>query len=177
MAIAYGGSNPGSHWWWLTVNPTTVPRPDTAVGDHDRLRHTGQIGTGGCTSVLQSLQPWIRSWPSAPDVQNHSVRRRELREAVAPFPPWIPREGAAFVPSCRGRDVTVGTPMTDVAKRTSLDLEGRSALVTGGAGGLGAATVGALVGSGVGVVIFDRDGERASALSKELGDADGGRGR
>jgi NAD(P)-dependent dehydrogenase (short-subunit alcohol dehydrogenase family) len=50
-------------------------------------------------------------------------------------------------------------------------LEGRSALVTGGAGGLGAATVRHLVDVGVGVTIFDRDGDRASALGDELGDA------
>jgi NAD(P)-dependent dehydrogenase (short-subunit alcohol dehydrogenase family) len=51
-----------------------------------------------------------------------------------------------------------------------VDLEGRSALVTGGAGGLGGATVRHLAGLGVGVAIFDRDGERAAALAKELGD-------
>jgi NAD(P)-dependent dehydrogenase (short-subunit alcohol dehydrogenase family) len=53
---------------------------------------------------------------------------------------------------------------------TAVDLEGRSALVTGGAGGLGAATVRHLVGLGVGVAVFDRDGERAADLAKELGD-------
>src|SRR4051812_18873638 len=52
-----------------------------------------------------------------------------------------------------------------------MDLNGRSALVTGGAGGLGGATVRHLVDLGVGVVIFDRDGERAATLAKELGDA------
>lgn len=50
-----------------------------------------------------------------------------------------------------------------------MDLEGRSALVTGGAGGLGGATVRRLVELGVGVAIFDRDGERAKALAAELG--------
>ena len=47
---------------------------------------------------------------------------------------------------------------------------GRSALVTGGAGGLGGATVRRLVETGCGVAIFDRDGERAAALADELGD-------
>jgi len=42
--------------------------------------------------------------------------------------------------------------------------------VTGGAGGLGAATVRRLVESGCGVAVFDRDGERATALAEELGD-------
>jgi NAD(P)-dependent dehydrogenase (short-subunit alcohol dehydrogenase family) len=51
-----------------------------------------------------------------------------------------------------------------------VDLEGRSALVTGGAGGLGGAAVRHLAGLGLGVAIFDRDGDRAAALAKELGD-------
>jgi hypothetical protein len=57
----------------LTVNPTTVARPDTTVGAHERLRHTGHTGTGGWTSALQSWHPWTRRRPSAPEVQNHSV--------------------------------------------------------------------------------------------------------
>lgn len=48
-------------------------------------------------------------------------------------------------------------------------LEGRSALVTGGAGGLGAATVRRLHEAGLRVVVFDMDGARAEALAKELG--------
>jgi NAD(P)-dependent dehydrogenase (short-subunit alcohol dehydrogenase family) len=51
-----------------------------------------------------------------------------------------------------------------------MDLNGRSALVTGGAGGLGGATVRHLAALGVGVAIFDRDAERAAELAKELGD-------
>jgi NAD(P)-dependent dehydrogenase (short-subunit alcohol dehydrogenase family) len=51
-----------------------------------------------------------------------------------------------------------------------VELQGRSALVTGGAGGLGAATVRHLVGQGMGVAVFDRDGDRAAALADELGD-------
>ena len=51
-----------------------------------------------------------------------------------------------------------------------IDLGGRSDIVTGGAGGLGAATVRHLVGLGMGVVAFDRDGDRAEQLAKELGD-------
>jgi NAD(P)-dependent dehydrogenase (short-subunit alcohol dehydrogenase family) len=50
-----------------------------------------------------------------------------------------------------------------------VDLRGRSALVTGGAGGLGAATVRRLAEIGAGVVVFDRDAERAKALAAELG--------
>jgi len=51
-----------------------------------------------------------------------------------------------------------------------MELENRSALVTGGAGGLGAATVRRLVDRGVGVVVFDRDLDRGTALADELGD-------
>ena len=42
-----------------------------------------------------------------------------------------------------------------------MDLSGRSAIVTGGAGGLGSATVRHLAKLGMGVVIFDRDEEAA----------------
>src|SRR4051794_29306046 len=50
-----------------------------------------------------------------------------------------------------------------------MDLQGRSAIVTGGAGGLGAATVRRLADLGVGVAIFDRDLDRGKALAGELG--------
>jgi 3-hydroxyacyl-CoA dehydrogenase / 3-hydroxy-2-methylbutyryl-CoA dehydrogenase len=50
-----------------------------------------------------------------------------------------------------------------------MDLEGRSAIVTGGAGGLGGATVRHLARLGVGVAIFDRDEASAAALADELG--------
>ena len=49
-------------------------------------------------------------------------------------------------------------------------LEGRSAIVAGGAGGLGAATVRQLATRGVGVVVLDPDAERSAALVAELGD-------
>ncbi len=52
-----------------------------------------------------------------------------------------------------------------------MDVEGRSAIVTGGAGGLGAATVRHLVSLGLGVAVFDRDSDRAVALGEELGAA------
>jgi len=51
-----------------------------------------------------------------------------------------------------------------------VNLDGSSAIVTGGAGGLGAATVRRLVDGGMRVVVFDRDGDRAGELAKELGD-------
>jgi NAD(P)-dependent dehydrogenase (short-subunit alcohol dehydrogenase family) len=52
-----------------------------------------------------------------------------------------------------------------------METQGRSAIVTGGAGGLGSATVRRLVELGMGVVVFDRDVERAGELAKELGNA------
>src|SRR5579875_4231148 len=73
MATTYGGSKPGSQRWALTVKPTTVPSPDTAVCSRLQLRQAGQMGTGGCTSFPQSPQPWMRSTPSAPEVQNQPV--------------------------------------------------------------------------------------------------------
>jgi NAD(P)-dependent dehydrogenase (short-subunit alcohol dehydrogenase family) len=50
-----------------------------------------------------------------------------------------------------------------------VELQGRSAIVTGGAGGLGAATVRRLVAAGMGVAIFDRAADAGSALAGELG--------
>ncbi|OHV33314.1 MULTISPECIES: SDR family NAD(P)-dependent oxidoreductase [Pseudofrankia] len=52
-----------------------------------------------------------------------------------------------------------------------MNLTDASAIVTGGAGGLGAATVRHLVELGIGVAVFDRDGERARNLAAELGPA------
>ena len=50
-----------------------------------------------------------------------------------------------------------------------MKLPGAVALVTGGASGLGAATVRRLVTGGAKVVIVDRDDERGLALAAELG--------
>ena len=49
-----------------------------------------------------------------------------------------------------------------------MNLDGRSAIVTGGAGGLGSATVRRLVDAGMHVAIFDRDLDRTQDLAKEL---------
>lgn len=50
-----------------------------------------------------------------------------------------------------------------------MNLQGRAALVTGGAGGLGSAVVRRLVSIGMAVVVFDRDGDRAGQLASDLG--------
>lgn len=52
-----------------------------------------------------------------------------------------------------------------------MDLTGASAIVTGGAGGFGSATVQRLVEAGAKVVIADLADERANALAAELGDS------
>jgi NAD(P)-dependent dehydrogenase (short-subunit alcohol dehydrogenase family) len=52
-----------------------------------------------------------------------------------------------------------------------MDMDGRSAIVTGGAGGLGAATVRYLHDPGLGVAIFDRAADRSAELAKELGES------
>jgi NAD(P)-dependent dehydrogenase (short-subunit alcohol dehydrogenase family) len=50
-----------------------------------------------------------------------------------------------------------------------MELTGRSAIVTGGAGGLGSATARHLARLGAGVVVLDRDGDRARAVAADLG--------
>ena len=51
-----------------------------------------------------------------------------------------------------------------------MDLTTCSAVVSGGAGGLGGATSRRLVQLGVGVVVFDPDGEKGATLANELGE-------
>lgn len=50
-----------------------------------------------------------------------------------------------------------------------MEFKGMTALVTGGASGLGEASVRRLVSLGANVVIIDRDGDRGTALANELG--------
>jgi 2-keto-3-deoxy-L-fuconate dehydrogenase len=52
--------------------------------------------------------------------------------------------------------------------KTPFRLDGRSALVTGGASGIGEATCRALAGAGANVIVADVDHERAEALAEEL---------
>src|SRR6266513_2278949 len=52
-----------------------------------------------------------------------------------------------------------------------MEISGTAAVVTGGASGLGEATVRRLVGAGATVVILDRDTAKGEALAKELGAA------
>ena len=52
-----------------------------------------------------------------------------------------------------------------------MDLQGVGTIVSGGASGLGGATVRELVARGARVAILDRDADKANALAAELGDA------
>ncbi|HEY9293361.1 MAG TPA: 3-hydroxybutyrate dehydrogenase [Microlunatus sp.] len=52
---------------------------------------------------------------------------------------------------------------------TEIDLSGRTAVITGGAAGIGAACARALAGVGAEVTIADRDADGAAALAAELG--------
>src|SRR5205823_8297692 len=52
-----------------------------------------------------------------------------------------------------------------------MQIQGAGALVTGGASGLGEATVRRLTAAGAAVTILDRDVDKGEALAKELGDA------
>jgi NAD(P)-dependent dehydrogenase (short-subunit alcohol dehydrogenase family) len=60
--------------------------------------------------------------------------------------------------------------LTSLQGEKTLELKGITALVSGGASGLGAACVRRFHANGSNVVILDRDGERAQALAEELGD-------
>jgi NAD(P)-dependent dehydrogenase (short-subunit alcohol dehydrogenase family) len=60
--------------------------------------------------------------------------------------------------------------MRDIPEATTMKIDGAVALVTGGASGLGEATVRRLVAGGARVVIVDRDDKRGPALEKELGE-------
>jgi NAD(P)-dependent dehydrogenase (short-subunit alcohol dehydrogenase family) len=51
-----------------------------------------------------------------------------------------------------------------------MDPRGRSAIVAGGAGGLGGATARRLVARGAGVLLLDPDEDRAASLVAELGE-------
>ena len=52
-----------------------------------------------------------------------------------------------------------------------MDVRGTSAIVTGGASGLGEATARALAGAGARVVILDRQADRGAAVAEEIGGA------
>src|SRR5690606_1956271 len=57
----------------------------------------------------------------------------------------------------------------DHERENGMDVNGLSAVVTGGASGLGAATVRALAAKGAKVAIFDLNEEAGEAIAKEVG--------
>jgi NAD(P)-dependent dehydrogenase (short-subunit alcohol dehydrogenase family) len=73
-----------------------------------------------------------------------------------------------MVTSVVGADGNVAA--SQLAREDSLKLEGASVIVTGGASGLGAATIRRLVAGGAKAVIVDRDDKKGPALAEELGD-------
>lgn len=101
---------------------------------------------------------------------------------VACFTFFLPQRTG---PDKRGIAVCIWPTLTSSARNLSdrvshskldfdaMDFAGQSALVTGGAGGLGGATARRLVELGMHVVVFEPDGARASAFAAELGNATG----
>ena len=72
-ATTYGAGRPGMANRWLTVKPASTPRPETARTPMLWLRQYRQTGCGGWMSDWQSPHSWMRSFPSAPDVQKYSL--------------------------------------------------------------------------------------------------------
>ncbi|XVQ10468.1 SDR family NAD(P)-dependent oxidoreductase [Spirillospora sp. CA-255316] len=73
-------------------------------------------------------------------------------------------ESSFLGPACRTTSAVAYRHQEDDV----MELSGRSAIVAGGAGGLGGATVRRLAAQGVGVVVLDPDEERAAALVAEV---------
>jgi NAD(P)-dependent dehydrogenase (short-subunit alcohol dehydrogenase family) len=61
-------------------------------------------------------------------------------------------------------------PFSQFFQEAPVQLDGNSAIITGGAGGLGEATARRLHAAGASVVLADLDDDRAQALADELGD-------
>src|SRR5947209_5948554 len=99
---------------------------------------------------------------------------------ASPVPSPGTRVPRGFATVDRGAPSTVGSVgssvssgvvcMRDSSEARTMKIDGAVALVTGGASGLGEATVRRLVGGGARVVIVDRDDKRGPALEKELGE-------
>ena len=60
-------------------------------------------------------------------------------------------------------------PSTQKPKDDDMDISGLSAVITGGASGLGEATARMLVAGGAKVALFDMNAEKGEALAAELG--------
>jgi hypothetical protein len=99
-------------------------------------------------------------------------RSRPRRAGVSPGRHRADRQGRHLsdpsvqrIPGYLGADQILGR----VTIGSAMELAGRSALVTGGAGGLGGATVRHLVGLGMFVTIFDQNASGGADLADELG--------
>src|SRR5437879_9385438 len=89
---------------------------------------------------------------------------------------WCRGGCAASAPSARANSSTTSTDRNDFARPWMQDrerrmkrLEGKIALITGGAGGIGAATGRRLTQEGATVVLADIDFDRALAVAAEIG--------
>src|SRR6185369_1253325 len=98
-------------------------------------------------------------------------RRSRCQSAIAPArrPALAHPPRAAREPS--GGSTLAGEPLAARRRRAMGKLEGKVALITGGASGMGAGTVRRFVAEGARVVIADVTDERARALTGELGAA------
>src|SRR5690348_16820686 len=95
------------------------------------------------------------------------------KPGAAPPPPRLYVISRPYAPSVGSPDTSVSTRvvcMRDIAEEQKMKIQGAVALVTGGASGLGEATVRRLVTAGARVVIVDRDNKRGPALESELGE-------
>lgn len=89
-------------------------------------------------------------------------------DRLAPALRWLLSPRAAFV---SGQPLRISADIPWSGDRPVCPLEGRIALVTGAARGIGAATAAALAREGARVVVLDRpaDGELAEAVAKKIG--------
>jgi len=85
--------------------------------------------------------------------------------------PQIVRSAGFFVARCHGTRAFLLLTLTSDPKRTLMDINGKIFIVTGGASGLGEATVRSIVNTGGQAVIADLNDTAGQALAAELGAA------
>src|SRR5258707_2088945 len=118
---------------------------------------------------MHPYQPPNETKPSRRSPASQAARRaraawRALRDMLAQAVRW------RCAPSVRESGSVRHEHTNTQTKESAMQLAGSSALVTGGASGLGAATVRRLVGAGANVVIADVREDTGEALAGELGE-------
>src|SRR6476659_922683 len=101
--------------------------------------------------------------PILPSRPNHSWLRRRLRDAISGFPP-----GAADYARASGM-VKWSGQLRYSPRMNILDLNGRNAIVTGGAAGIGLAIAQRLAASGARMSLWDRDAKALEEAARPLG--------